>query len=123
MLEYCKGLHSDPSYEFFGTTDYGILDIESRKMLMYSEVRNQGEFSELHVFTPFNFEEFNVSNKIKGKNLRGMFVHANKVKGLDAKITCVKVEKEDLMATVMKDLESLPKQIQALVETAIAETF
>lgn len=123
MFEYCKARHVDPSYEFFGTIDYGILDLELKILLMYSEVYSDGRFSELSIFQPFKFDDFIAFNKIKGKNLRALFKNANKVKGVNTEIKCIKVEKEALMPIIMQDVASLPPEIQALVETAVAETF
>jgi hypothetical protein len=123
MFEYCKARHIDPSYEFFGTVDFGLRDLESDILLMYSVVNNRGQWIELSVMPPFQFDKFISMNRIKGSNLKEVFRSGMKMKGQKVEIKCAMVEKEALMPMVMKDTESLPPEGQAALESVIAETF
>lgn len=122
MIEYCKSTHTDPSYEFVGTKDFGILDTDTRKLLMYSLV-NQGEFLKFQIMAPFLFEDFISINKIKGRNLEEVFANGSKLKGMKVETECLSGEKAELLPRIMKDIEMLPIQHQTAFESIIAEVF
>lgn len=123
MFEYCACLHTDRSYEFFGTVDYGIRDIDSGMVLMYSVVNIGGQWMQLQAMAPIKFDYFMAINQAKGKNLKETFNAANKLKNMKVKVKCILVEKEVLMPMIRKDTASLPPEAQASLEAIIAETF
>lgn len=123
MFEYCKARHIDPSYEFFGTADYAILDMDSRTMLMYSIVQKGDQFVELSFVQPMKFEAFVGVNRIKGNTLRELFIQGSKQKNMKVERKCVVNTKEALLPLILKDARSLPPDSRETLETIIAETF
>lgn len=123
MFEYCRARHIDPSYEFYGSTDYAILDIESRAVLLYSTEYVGGQFVKVSLLQPMKFEEFIDINQVKGRTLRELFTKANKIKGGKVLTKCIRAEKEALMSLILKDLEAVPAEVTSDLEAVIAETF
>lgn len=123
MFEYCRARHIDPAYEFYGTVDIGLRDLDSDILLMFSIVNNHGQWLDLQVMRPFKFAEFVSINRIKGANLEEIFRNGVQMKGQDVDIECRMVEKAALMAIVMKDVASLPPDAQAALESVLAESF
>lgn len=123
MFEYCKARHTDPSYEYFGTVDFGLRDLESNIILMFSIVKESGQWFGLQVMRPFKFPEFVAMNKIKGTNLEEIFRKGTEMKGQQVDIECMTVEKEALLPILKKDTAILPPDAQEGLESVIAESF
>jgi hypothetical protein len=123
VFEYCSSRHIDPAYEHAGTVDCGILHIERGTLLLYSIVNEHGQWMQLQVFPPMQFDHFVSINKIKGKTVKEIFQRARKVKGMKVKLKCVIAESDDLLKLVRQDAAQLTPADLASLETIIAEVF
>lgn len=123
MFEYCSSSHTDPKYEFAGTVDCGILHLERGTLLMYSIINEHGQWMQLQVMRPMQFDYFNSVNKIKGKTLKEVFEGGSKIKGMKVKTKCVTTEGDDLIKLVRKDAAALTPADLASLETIVAEVF
>lgn len=90
---------------------------------MYSMVNMGGQWMQLQVLPPMQFDYFNSINKIKGKTLKEIFQRGGKVKGMKVKTKCVTTEGDDLLKLVRHDAAALTPADLASLETIIAEAF
>jgi len=123
VFEYCSSRHTDPNYLYSGTTDCGILDLKTRVLLLYSLVNMGGQWKQLHVVAPLNFEDFVRANIFKGETLKEIFQTAKKEKDLKLKVKCVRSESEELLKLIRHDAAELTPADLAALETIIAEVF
>lgn len=123
MFQYCSARHIDPAYEHAGTIDCGIVNTDRGTILMYSIINEHGQWMQLQVVPPMQFDYFVSINKIKGKTLKEIFQRGSKMKGMKVKTKCVNAEGDDLLKLVRTDAAALTPADLASLETIIAETF
>lgn len=123
MFEYCSSRHIDPAYEYVGTVDCGIRNLDNQTLLMYSMINMGGQWMQLQVLPPMKFDYFISINKIKGKNLKEVFQRGSKMKGVKVKTKCVSADGNELLKLVRQDAAALTPADLASLETIIAEAF
>lgn len=123
MFEYCKVRHVDPSYDFFGTVDYGIKKAGGDPMVFYSVVKG-GPAEEFHLYPVVSFKEIVSRHGFKAKTLSELFhKRAKKASGGTVEVECSHLSQEALRSTILEDIADLPDELKTNLESAIGEVF
>lgn len=124
MFAFCRGIHTNPKYQWYGTIDCAILNVRTGIMMFFSVVMDGPLYQTLVFYPPFPGQLI-----LKGKlpttdNLRSLFAMMKDQSEATIDVTCQdELDAEELLGLVIKELQPVPEPLRVPLIAAIRKVF
>lgn len=115
---YCKGTYTEPGYEFSGTIDFSIHNIDRDILFTYSIIDMMGQWKQIQVMQPIKASE--LLNKRNASSLEELY---SKLKSDSIKLECFEGNEREIERLIRDDIKTLPEKEQKNLMTMMAEAF
>lgn len=124
MFAFCRGIHTNPAYQWYGTVDCAILNVQKSVMMFFSIVKEVTDFKTLAFYPPFPAELVLKGKKPTTDNLRSLFEMVKEQSDATIDVTCYdELDADELLDLVIKELEPVPEPLKVVLLAAIRKVF
>ena len=125
MFAYCKGVHTDPDFQFYGTSDVAIINQQSGTIMFYSTIMSGLNFAGMMFYPPFPAHLMMRGHPLTAAGLRSLFeLDPAKLKIKPMDMECMdELDGEQVLELVIRDLQAAPAEVRAPVVALARKIF